>query len=251
MRITKLLASTSFLTVNKHLINLFGLESAVVLADLISKEEYFFNRESLKDGYFFNTNNDINNSTSLSYYQIQKGINILVAEGIIEKKLKGIPAKTYYKINHENIFTLFKSKFSNIQKLEFKNSKTINNNKVNNKDNTKVLSNRFKKPNIDELKEYFKEKGDISQSEIFYDYYESKGWLVGKANMKCWKSAVRNWLRRSEQKTASSEFPDYYDKKLEWSIGNDSSKLSRYHKHLRNLGWTCVHSPTAGTIWKK
>ena len=69
--------------------------------------------------------------------------------------------------------------------------------------------------------------------------------------MKCWKSAVRNWLRRSEQKTASSEFPDYYDKKLEWSIGNDSSKLNRYYKHLRNLGWTCVHSPTAGTIWKK
>ena len=69
--------------------------------------------------------------------------------------------------------------------------------------------------------------------------------------MKCWKSAVRNWIRRSNKNTNQNEFPDYYDKKLEWSIGNDSNKLQRYHKHLRNLGWSCIHSPTAGTIWKK
>jgi hypothetical protein len=251
MRITKLLASTAYLTVNKHLISIYGLESAILLADLISKEEYFFNRNELKNEFFFNTNDDINNSTSLSYYQIQKSVKILKDDNIIETKVKGIPAKTYYKINHNNIIKVFQNKFSNIQNLEIKKLNTINKNKVNNKDITKVISYRFKKPNIDELKEYFKEKGDISQYEIFYDYYESKGWLVGKANMKCWKSAVRNWLRRSEQKTASSEFPDFYDKKVEWTIGNDSSKLNRYHKHLRGLGWTCVHSPTAGTIWKK
>ena len=77
MRITKLLASTAYLTVNKHLISIYGLESAILLADLISKEEYFFNRDELKNDFFFNTNNDICNSTSLSYYQIQKGVKLL------------------------------------------------------------------------------------------------------------------------------------------------------------------------------
>ena len=250
MRITKLLSSTAYLTVNKHLISIYGLESAVILADLISKEEYFNNKNELIDGYFFNTGENISNDTSLSYYQIQKGLKVLKKDNIIETKVKGIPAKTYYKINHDNIIKVFKNKFSNIQNLEVKKLNTINNNKVN-KDITKVISYRFKKPNINELKEYFKEKGNISQSEIFYDYYESKGWKVGTTPMKCWKSAVRNWIRRSDNKKIESEFPDYYDKKIEWSIGNDSSKLSRYHKHLRNLGWTCVHSPTAGTIWKK
>ncbi len=251
MRITKLLASTAYLTVNKHLISIYGLESAILLADLISKEEYFFNRNELKDNFFFNTNNDICNSTSLSYYQIQKGVKVLKDSNIIETKIKGIPAKTYYKINHENIIKVFQNKFSKIQKLDIKDFNTINNNR-NNKDNTKVLSNRFKKPTLDELYSYFKEKGNVEEAEVFFDYYESKGWLVGKAKMKCWKSAVRNWIRRSNKNTnQANEFPDYYDRKVEYAIGNDSSKLNRYHKHLRNLGWTCVHSPTAGTIWKK
>ena len=30
----------------------------------------------------------------------------------------------------------------------------------------------------------------------FYDFYQSKGWLVGAAPMKNWKSAFRNWVRR-------------------------------------------------------
>ena len=89
MRISKLLASSSFLTINKHIVELFGLESAIVLADLISKEEYFKNRNDLEDGYFFNTNKDINKSTSLSYYQIQKGVKILQAKKLLKCKLKG------------------------------------------------------------------------------------------------------------------------------------------------------------------
>lgn len=40
----------------------------------------------------------------------------------------------------------------------------------------------------------------------FYDYYNSKGWLIGSAPMKNWKSAFRNWYRRrSEFKPRQSE----------------------------------------------
>ena len=84
MRITKLLSSTAYLTVNKHLISIYGLESAVILADLISKEEYFNNKNELTDGYFFNTGENISNDTSLSYYQIQKGLKVLKKDNIIE-----------------------------------------------------------------------------------------------------------------------------------------------------------------------
>lgn len=35
-------------------------------------------------------------------------------------------------------------------------------------------------------------------AERFCDYYASKGWKVGKAPMKNWGAAVRNWLRTSE-----------------------------------------------------
>jgi hypothetical protein len=59
---------------------------------------------------------------------------------------------------------------------------------------------RFKPPTASEVSDYFSERGaDPAEAERFVDFYESKGWLVGKAKMKCWKSAVRNWIRSNKQ----------------------------------------------------
>lgn len=57
---------------------------------------------------------------------------------------------------------------------------------------------RFKKPTLEELKSYFAEKGYEDESERFYDFYSSKGWMVGKNPMKDWRAAVRNWVRGKE-----------------------------------------------------
>lgn len=54
----------------------------------------------------------------------------------------------------------------------------------------------FKKPTLEEITSYAKETGRYIDAETFYDFYECKGWMVGKNKMKCWKSAVRTWLRR-------------------------------------------------------
>ena len=54
---------------------------------------------------------------------------------------------------------------------------------------------RFVKPTLEELKTYFAEKGYVDDSERFYDFYSSKGWMVGKNPMKDWRAAVRNWCR--------------------------------------------------------
>ena len=101
---------------------------------------------------------------------------------------------------------------------------------------------------LKELKNYFLELGSGDESDIMFDYYESKGWKVGNAPMKCWKSATRNWIRRLNKK---NDFPDYYDKKVEITIGNDSETLSKYHNHLKKLGWESKYSPSAGITWKK
>ena len=56
-----LLSSTAFLIVNKELAKLIGLKETVLLADLISKEEYFFKNQQITEivstdkGWFFNT----------------------------------------------------------------------------------------------------------------------------------------------------------------------------------------------------
>lgn len=64
---------------------------------------------------------------------------------------------------------------------------------------------RFIKPTIDELKDYMKEIEFNGDAEYFYNYYESNGWVVGRAKMKDWKSAVQNWKRRDRTFSNKSE----------------------------------------------
>jgi hypothetical protein len=57
-------------------------------------------------------------------------------------------------------------------------------------------SKKFEKPTEKEAVEYFIEKGsDKEEGKSFWNFYESKGWVVGKSPMKNWHSAVSNWLR--------------------------------------------------------
>jgi hypothetical protein len=59
---------------------------------------------------------------------------------------------------------------------------------------------RFAPPSVQEVFSYMAERGfaDQSESEKFFDYYTSNGWQVGKNKMKCWKAAVRNWLKNKK-----------------------------------------------------
>ena len=59
---------------------------------------------------------------------------------------------------------------------------------------------RFTPPTVDEVRAYMLERGTTSDPERFVDFYESKGWMVGKNKMKDWKAAVRNWERNAGQK---------------------------------------------------
>lgn len=73
------------------------------------------------------------------------------------------------------------------------------------KDNTEKESKRFIKPTVEEVAEYVREKGYHFSPEAFVDFYESKGWMVGKNHMKDWKSTCRNWERSWKEKHPSSD----------------------------------------------
>lgn len=59
---------------------------------------------------------------------------------------------------------------------------------------------RFAPPSVTEVADYVAEKGYHIDPEAFVDFYQSKGWKVGKESMKDWKAAVRTWAKR-ETKT--------------------------------------------------
>lgn len=64
---------------------------------------------------------------------------------------------------------------------------------------------KFEKPTKQQVDDYCRELKVTFDADKFIDYYESKGWYVGKSPMKDWKATVRNWLRQEKKLVSSSE----------------------------------------------
>ena len=124
-----LLSSSAFLVVNKKLAKEIGLLEVVLLADLISKEEYFVDNQQLIDGWFFNTAKNIQADTTLTSHQQRKCIKNLKELGIIETKLVGIPAKQHFRISENKLLSYFTTSYSKTAQQDVKKTQTINKNK--------------------------------------------------------------------------------------------------------------------------
>jgi hypothetical protein len=61
--------------------------------------------------------------------------------------------------------------------------------------------------------EYCLTRNNQVDPQTFIDFYESKGWMIGKNKMKDWKAAVRTWEKR-ETKTGNP-FKEALRKELE------------------------------------
>ena len=58
----------------------------------------------------------------------------------------------------------------------------------------------FVKPTLEEVKAYCEERNNDLDAEAFIDFYEAKGWKIGKDSMKDWKAAIRNWERSKKER---------------------------------------------------
>jgi hypothetical protein len=77
--------------------------------------------------------------------------------------------------------------------------------KVNNKKEVK----KFQKPTIDEINEYCIERKNGINANAFYDFYESKDWMVGKNKMKDWKACIRTWEQRKKEDKSNGNIKDF------------------------------------------
>ena len=186
-----LLSSSAFLVVNKQLAKVIGLKETVLLADLISKEEYFI-ANGMTDGWFFNTEANIEADTTLTPFMQRKCLKALRKYGIIETKRKGIPAKQFFKINEELVI-----KFLN--NLSATKSTTINKNKeiriINN-----TISNRKEKFILD-VSSFDYEESVLND---FVDYWtepNKSGTKMKYELQQTWSTNLRlkNWAKNQKQ----------------------------------------------------
>jgi hypothetical protein len=194
-----LLSSTAFLIVNKELAKQVGLKAAVLLADLISKEEYFISK-GMTDGWFFNTAKNIESDTSLTSHQQRKAIKNLKDLGIIETKVVGIPAKQHFKIIENKLLSYFNSSCEESVKQVVKKTQTINKNKeiriinntISNRRNdfvSDVLSFDYDKNILNGFIDYWTEP---NKSNTKMKYELNKTWQT-ELRLKTWAANQKKW----------------------------------------------------------
>ncbi len=71
-----------------------------------------------------------------------------------------------------------------------------NKNDKNDKNDKNEKERTFSSPSLDDVSKYCVERQNTIDPSKFIDFYESKGWMIGKNKMKDWKASVRTWEKR-------------------------------------------------------
>jgi hypothetical protein len=92
----------------------------------------------------------------------------------------------------------------------------------------------FKVPTLGEVKAYILEKGLAVDAQDFIDFYESKGWIVGKGQMKDWRAACR---RAEKWETNVKKFQGQTFEPIEANDESKGRKILMRHimKHAMSL----------------
>lgn len=56
----------------------------------------------------------------------------------------------------------------------------------------------FIKPSVQDIETYCLERKNNINPQSFFDFYESKGWMIGKNRVKNWQACVRTWESRQQ-----------------------------------------------------
>lgn len=171
MTILQLIASDGFITVNKALIKLMGLEESILLGELASEFDYWTKNNGLtEDGFFFSTIENIEDKTTLSEYQQRKALKHLQEMGLVEIRVKGLPAKRYIKLFVQKIIDL-------IQNYNLNNLKTSSE-KTTELDTEKLQgNNNIDNNNIDNNRPISKEIAQSADSDNSFDFSSKKKYL--------------------------------------------------------------------------
>jgi len=214
-----LLSSSAFLIVNKQLAKQVGLKGAVLLADLISKEEYFISN-GMTDGWFFNTAKNIEADTCLTTHQQRKAIKKLKELGIIETKVIGIPAKQHFKIIENKLLSFFNTSLEEIDKQVCKKQKTINKNKE-----IRITNNTISNRRDEFVFEVLSFDYDESILNGFIDYWTEPN----KSNTKMKYELNKTWETKRRLKTWAAN-------QKKWDKPKNNNTLPHRHQKGQDYG---------------
>ena len=134
----------------------------------------------------------------------------------IQKWLKTLEDNNYikrvniYKQGSKEILTRVITLVNMPSKQKLTDNININ---ITNTNLTDSNSKRFKKPTLEEITNYCKDRKNNIDPEAFIAFYESKDWYIGKNKMKNWKQAIITWEKRD--------------------VKTSNTGMSKIHQHLQ------------------
>ena len=241
---TSILASTTFLILNKSLLVAFGIDANVVLSHLYQQQNYFKEQGQLVNGMFFCTTENISCVTTLSYYQIKQAIATLVKWGILEVKRKGVPAKLYFKIDESQILKNLNSSIQKTSILECENfnNKTLKNLQTINNNKEVIIKNNNSISPKDKFLNDIKELQPRKYIEDFFDYWteeNNKGKMRWELE-KTWNTSLRykRWCRNNAKFDKGNKLGNRWKK---GESGNPNGRRNAYSDLIKQFSFQEVN----------
>ena len=163
----------------------------------------FLLNRSLLDSTLFSTDKVLTSHGIQTRYQIAVKTRAVKGEVLVDERLWLLneeETESFIKVRQFESFSEKNPSFSE-KNESFSKEKSLKESKVKEskvKDSIYVnRQSRFTPPSVGEVRAYCQERGNQVDPQRFVDFYESKGWMIGKNKMKDWKSAVRTWERNN------------------------------------------------------
>ena len=138
-----------------------------------------------ENGLFFNKRLEIEKENRKAFTESRR--NNISGKNQYSKKNKNKGHKTKHMEGHVTSHMEDENENENINEYGIENKNQL----------TKIKN--FQIPEISELVEYFelRHSSEIEAAK-FYNFYQSKNWMVGKSKMKDWRAAANGWVLRNK-----------------------------------------------------
>lgn len=211
--ILSLLAKQNYITYNKPLAKIIGIDEAILYGELCSiscynnEEEFSYEQEKIID------------DTCLSEYRVRNALKKLIEFNLVEVNKKGLPSRYYYKLNDDAFKKIMQisdeslttspikfdttgdSKFDTTNIINKKDNKNINKKNIySSLNNVKLTQNEY-----DNLKAKFPNDYEDKIENLAY-YIASKG-----DKYKSHYATILNWERKNKSNNKGSvkiEYPE-------------------------------------------
>lgn len=175
-----LISTEAYWQVNKAIAKITDNDTAILLADLISKEKYFENKGQMNGEYFFNTVENIEQDTNIKKDKQRMCLTKLEKLGVVETKMLTVPRKRHYKINHGKLFLALSEANKIYSERKIRPLMSDNNDDCKTEKTTTINKNKINENKLNKNKDYI--KGALSNEKTPNIRYKSKEEFLNRTN---------------------------------------------------------------------